>query len=326
MSMSRPSCLAAVALAALSACSRGETEAKRRLFSRDDAASHREVRFDFERPAVALAFDAEEVARRIGSFDWTGAVEWTVAREGDDARRVRSVERHRIRQSSGGDFEAAAEIDPGLGPGSESGKEIVLAGGRTYAREKYAPWRERPTDRGRDARRFRDESFGAAGSLARLYGASVALSPAGEATVLGRSARRFKVALSPGAAPAPAAARPEGAPPPDEETKRRLKFLEGRVPTSLDGELLLDATTGAPLRVRLAGAFTVQGEPGVRSTVELLAQVKALGEVAIAAPKNPLPDERKPAGVAAALEAAGLRKRGEEGKAGPAEPSDEPTE
>lgn len=326
MPMSRPSCLAAAVLAALCACSRGETEAKRRLFSRDDAGSRKEARFDFERPAAALAFDAEEVARRLGSFDWTAAVEWTVAREGDDARRVRSVERHRIRQSAGGDFEASAEIDPGLGPGSDAGKEIVLAGGRTYAREKYAPWRERPTDHGRDARRFRDESFGGAGSLARLYGASLSLSPAGEATALGRAARRFKVSLSPGAALAPVSGRPADAPPPDEETKRRMQFLDRRVPAALDGELILDAATGAPLRVRLAGAFTVQGEPGVRSTVELLAQVKALGEVAIAIPKNPLADERKPAGVAAALEAAGLRKRGEEGKAAPAEPADEPTE
>jgi hypothetical protein len=322
----RPAALALLALAVLLACSRGESEAKRRLFSRDDSASRKEEPFDFEKPSAALALSPDDVARRLGSFEWTAAVEWTVSREGDDARRVRSLERHRIRQSANGEFEAVADIDPGLGPGSEAGKEIVFAGERTYARAKHAAFRERPTDRGRDARRFRDESFFVAASVARLCG-ELSLTPAGEATALGRRARRYRIALAPGAAPAPPAARPAGLPPPDDDTKRRARFVEGRLPAAADGELLLDAATGAPLRMRLAAAFTVKDEPGVRATVDLLAQVRALGgEVAaIVAPKA-LPDERKPAGVAAALDAAGLRKRGEEGKAGREEPADEPAE
>jgi hypothetical protein len=325
--MPRIAALAALAAALLSACSRGESEAKRRLFSRDDAGSRREARFDFEQPATALAFDADEVARRLGSFEWTAAVEWTVSREGDDAQRVRSVERHRIRQAASGEFEAAADADPGLGPGSESGKELVFAGGRTFARAKHAPFRERPTDHGRDARRFRDESFGAAASVARLFGPAMALSPAGDATALGRPAKRFKVSLASGAAPVPATARPAGAPPPDDETKRRLQFLDGRVPVALEGELLLDAATGAPLRIRLAGAFGVKDQPAVRATVDLLAQVKTLGAsvAAVSPPKTALPDERKPAGVAAALEAAGLRKRGEDAKKEAEEPAEDDT-
>jgi hypothetical protein len=74
--------------------------------------------------------------------------------------------------------------------------------------------------------------------------------------------------------------------------------------------------------VKLTATFTVEGDPTARASVEVLAQVKALGaEVAsIVAPKNALPDERKAAGVANALEAAGLKKRGEEkGKAEPEE-------
>ncbi|HET7824134.1 MAG TPA: hypothetical protein VFK90_02330 [Anaeromyxobacter sp.] len=329
--MPRPAHATAAALAAvavLASCSGGDSDAKRRLFSRDDAASRKEAPFDFERPGAALSFGADDVARRLGSFEWTAAVEWTVAREGDDARRVRSAERHRLKQSAGGDFETSAEVDPGLGPGSETGKEIVFTGGHTYARAKYAPFRERPTDRGRDARRFRDESFDLAASVVRLYGGTLTFTPAGDAAVLGRTARRFRIGLASGATPTAPPPRPAGAPAPDDDTRRRSRFLEGRVPAAADGELLLDAATGAPLRVRLAGAFTVKDEPAVRASVELLAQVKSLGgEVAaVAAPKNPLPDERKPAGVAAALDAAGLRKRGEEGKAGSEEPADEPNE
>lgn len=318
----------ALAAALLSACSRNDSEAKRRLFSREEAASREDGAFDFEHPVNALFLGADDVARHLGSFEWTAAVEWTMSRQGDDAQRVHAMEHHRIRQSATGEFEVLADIDPGLGPGSETGKEIVFADGSTYAREKYAPFRERPADRGRDARRFRDESFGVAAAVARLYGDALSVTPAGEATVLGRRARRYKLALVPGVAPPAAAPRPPGLPPPDEDTRRRFRFLDGRVPASADGELLLDAASGAPLKVRLAGAFTVKDEPGVRASVQVLAQVRALGgEVAaIEPPKGALPDERKPAGVAAALDAAGLRKRGEEGKAGPAEPADEPAE
>jgi hypothetical protein len=330
--MPRPTLLATAvglaAAAALASCSRGDSDAKRRLFSRDDASSRKEAPFDFDRPAAALALPADDVARRLGSFEWTAAVEWTVTREGEDARRVHSAERHRLRQAATGEFEAAADLDPGLGPGSEAGKEIVFTGGRTYARAKHAAFRERPTDHGRDARRFRDESFDLAASIVRLYGGTLTFTPAGEVTVLGRTARRFRIALASGVTPTAPAPRPAGAPAPDDDTKRRARFLEGRVPATADGELLLDAATGAPLRVRLAGAFTVKDEPAVRASLELLAQVKSLGgEVAaVAVPKGALPDERKPEGVAAALDAAGLRKRGEEGKAGAEEPADEPNE
>ncbi len=313
-----------IAALVASACSREAGEdTMRRLSARDAASAAEPAPFDFARPLSALALDPDDVARRLGSFEWTAGVEWTFSTQGEDARRVHAVERHRVRQSATGDFDASAEVDPGLGPGSDQGKDVIRAGGMTYARAKYAPWRERPTDRGRDARLFRDGSFSVAAELVRLCGA-VTAAPAGEATVLGRSARRFKLSLD-RAAPVPAATppRPAGAPAPDDDTKRRVAFLEGRVPTSLDGELLLDET-GAPLRVRIAAGFAVKNDPRVRATVELSAQVKGLGgEVAaILPPKTPLPDERKPAGVAAALDAAGLRKKAEEQPAR-AEPGDD---
>lgn len=326
--MLRTAALALAVATFLSGCSRNESEAKRRLYSRDEAGARAAGAFDFEHPLAALALGTEDVARGLGSFEWAAAVDWTVSREGEDARRVRAVERHRIRQSATGDFDVVADVDPGLGPGSQTGKELVFAGGRTYARMRPSPFRERPTDHGRDARRFRDESFAVAASLARLYGDALSATPAGETTVLGRRARRYQLALASGVPAPPPAPRPAGLPPPDEDTRRRLRFLEGRIPASARGELLLDAATGAPLVVRLAGAFTVKDEPTVQASVELLAQVRALGgEVAaILPPKGALPDERKPGGVAAALDAAGLRKRGEEGKAGGAEPADEPGE
>jgi len=340
----------ALALAALlAACSGGSREGKERLKAQGEAERAAKAAFDFSRPREALAFSADDVAARLGSFEWSAAIDWTVAREGTaepapppppappavegkpapfvppppPPPRVHALERHRIRQSATGEFHVEADLDPGLGPGSDTGKEVVFVGGMSYARARYAPFRERPTDRGRDARRFRDDSFRAADALAALYGEALAIEPAGEATVLGRTARRYRLALAPGAAPG-TQPRVLSTGTPDPATAARFAFLDDRVPESVEGELVLDAETGAPLRVRLAGAFRVKDAPGVRATVELLAQVTSLGgkAVAIAAPSSPLPDVRKPPGVAGALEAAGLKEKSD-AEAGASEPADD---
>jgi hypothetical protein len=69
----------------------------------------------------------------------------------------------------------------------------------------------------------------------------------------------------------------------------------------------------------------VKEDPRLRVQVEVTAEVRALGGqvAAVAPPKGALPDARKPAGVAAALEAAGLKAREQKGD-GAAEPGDEP--
>ncbi len=311
MSRPRARSLAAVAglvLAVAGCSSRKDERAKEEVFS-SAAAARAKRPFDFGHPVEALRTGADEAAAREGSFAWEARVSWTVARPGTPP--LRAEERHLLRQLATGEFEVSADVDPGAGPGSETGKQIVYARGMTYARGRWAPFRERPTDRGRDARRYRDESFRLAGDLADLYGPALAASPAGESTWLGRRARRFRLSLS-GAAPR------EAPPPPDlpdggydADTRRRVDFLEGRVPAALEGELLLDADTGVPLSVTMRGAFSERADPQLRAQVELAAEVKAIGGdvAAVLPPKGALTDERKPKGVARALEAAGLRKR-----------------
>jgi hypothetical protein len=321
----RPALLVAVAIGA--GCSRGGGDSRSRLAVGEERPAPGEA-LDLEHPETALGLSAEEVARRIGSFEWTGAVEWTAARAGADAERVRVTEEHGLRQLATGDFEVRAEVDPGLGPGSARGKQVIFAHGQTFARAQPAPFRARPTDRGRDARRFREDSFGLARSLLALCGPALRLEPGGTDQALGREARRYRFSLSPAAATEPPLAQPAGVPaPPDPDTRRRRAFLAGRVPVSAEGELLLDAVTGVPLRVRLSAAFTTRAQGDVRTTVELSAQLTAFGAAvaSIAAPEGALPDERKPAGPSTALEAAGLKRRGEEARdAG--EPSEEPAE
>ncbi len=320
----------AAALAIVLACTRSDgAGAHGRLFAGGAGSEPRPApaAFDWSRPPAALDMSADEVALRLGSFEWTAAIDWTMERQGDDPQRVHAAERHGVRQLATGEIAVESEIDPGLGKGSETGREIVYAAGMTYGRAIPAKFRARPTDHGRDARRYRDETFRVARSVAGLFGARFAWSQAEETTFLDRPARRFGLFLASDGALPPWPPRPAGFPEPDPDTKQRLLFLDGRVPLSLDGEMILDAATGAPLRVRISGALAVAADPKVRATVDLLAQVKGLGGAvaAVSPPKEALPDERKAAGVAKALEAAGLKKAGE-GKSEreePAEDSDE---
>jgi hypothetical protein len=325
----RSTCLLAAALAAIlgTGCSRGpDAEGRRRLFSRDGETPSAEhgAPGEGERPEAAIALGADEVAARIGSFDLSAAVDWTVTARGEDARRVHVAERHRVRQLATGEFEVISEIDPGRGPGGVSGKHVVFAGGMTWARGAFAPFRERPTDRGRDARRFRDESFGLAAEVARLAGAALVLEPAGDGALIGRRAARWRASLDADRFAPPAPARPAAAGAPDEDTARRLAFLDGHVPRALDGEILVDAETGVPLRVKLTATFAVRDRPNVKVELQLLAQLKAVGGAVgeVRPPRDPLPDSRKPPGVAAALEAAGLKTRAEAAEK-KAEPEDD---
>jgi hypothetical protein len=316
----------ALGLAAQAACSRSapETAAVPATWAGAPGGSV-PAEPDWEHPATLLALDADEAARRLGSFEWAGTASFTVTSQADSASRVQVAERHRVRQASSGEFEADAEIDEGRGPGGEAGKHVVFMGGLTYARGQFAPWRERPTDHGRDARRFRDESFTMAGDLARLLGPALVLAPAGQVQLLGRTARRFTVALAREvpAAPTGSDSREFAIGGADEETRRHLAFLDGRIPVAASGEVLLDDRTGVALRARISGAFSLQDDPRVRVQVEVAGEVKGLGQkvAAVVAPKSALKDSRKPPGVALALERAGFKSRE---KAAAAEPADEP--
>ena len=320
-------CALALALAA-GGCSRGaDAKEKRRIFSRDEPPPPGLVYLQLTQqpPEKLLAMPAEEIARRLGSFEWTASVDWTVARKGNDARRIHASEKHRVRQLATGEFEADAQIDGGRGPGGVSGRHVVWTGGMTYARGEFAPWRERPTDRGRDARRFRDESLGLATEVLRLLGPALVLAPAGDGAILGRRADGFSIYLDRTKLTPPAPSRPASAGAPDDDTARRLAFLDGHEPQALDGEMLLDAETGVPLMVNLKATFGLRGEPQTRVELSLAQQVRAVGGAVstVKAPKDPLPDSRKPPGVAAALEAAGLKTRAQAAEDEKAEPEDE---
>jgi hypothetical protein len=308
---------------ACGACAEPEDRAARERLSVPGEEAAAPGPFDWSKPREALALGSDDAARRLGSYEWSATVRWTVHR-GDSA--VHAIEQHVIRQAENGDFEVSLSIDPGLGKGEETGRYIIYSGRMTYARGRYAPWRERPTDRGRDARRFREESFGMLAEVANLVGPGLELVPREEASQSGRSAKRFSLRLAEGAkraVPGAAPQYPNGGP--DEDTKRRLAFLEGGVPVKAEGDLVADAQTGIPLGTRLKAIFQVEGKPDTRVELDLSAQVKSVSGIgSIEPPKTPLLDERKARGVARALETAGLKRRdgGTQTKEA-AEPADE---
>ena len=313
-------------LLAAAGCSGGDDEeGRRRIFSREpsDTRAQPATRAP-SGPADAVALGADEVAARLGSFDWTASVDWTVSKSGGETAPVAATERHRLRQLASGEFEVSSQVDPGRGPGGVTGKHVIHAGGMTYARGEFAPWRERPTDRGRDARRFREESFLLAAEVLRLVGPALVITPDGDGALLGRRAARHALSLDPAKRAPPAPSRPASAGAPDDDTARRLAFLDGHEPRALSGELLLDAETGVPLRVKLAATFGVRDQPAVKVEVQLASQLRAVGGAVgeVKPPRDPLPDARKPPGVAAALEAAGLKTRAAEAEK-KAEPEDE---
>jgi hypothetical protein len=307
---------------ACSAC-RGGDERRVPVAQRPGAAAA----FDWTQPRSALALDAAEAARRLGSFEWTAEVEWR-AHRGEGTRASSATERHRLVQTSDGPFEVESTIDDGRSEGSETGRHVVYVNGTTYARGRWAPFRERPTDRGEDAARFRDESFRLAGDLATLGGPALSLVERGRMTVAGRPGRRFEVTLD-------RSARDDVERPPeptgrstDVETRMRVELLEGAVARAAGGEIILDEATGVPLRSRLEVTLGVASDPELRVEVRLDARVAVVGSAvaAVRAPEKALPDERKPRGVAKALEAAGLKQAGKAAPPGTGErgePSDE---
>lgn len=312
----------------VAACSRGTAEKEPRTTPASQLSAGLGGRSSEDTSlGTALSLGADEVANRLGSFEWTGEVEWTVSSSAPDAHPIHLKEHHRVREISTGEFEVDAQTDPGTGTGSTLGKHVLYAGGMTYARGEYAPFRERPTDHGRDARRFRDESFTVASDVARLTGDALIATPAGEGTVLGRRANRLKLSLDASKFRPPPSVRPDSAAAPDDDTIRRLAFLDGHVPRRLDGEVFLDADTGVPLRTKLSATFGTTAQPTVKVELNLFAQMRTLGGAvaAVTPPPNPLPDSRKPKGVAAALESAGLKTRAQEEADKKAEPEDEDT-
>lgn len=274
-----------------------------------------------DRPSVArrvLRMGAGEATQRIGPHRHATEIqwEWTSA-----AGTLRLKEWRELRAKAGG---VAGDFLATLRNSNELGLEVVRVGGRVFARSTYGAqgagrFRERRRDRGM-AERMRDEAFGAIRDFDELFGGRVKLSAQGTVSHEGRTAWRYVAALD-----EPRVAEAAGLPPvsfakggPDATTARRLAFAADRRARALSGELLVDAETSVVLRGRLDGRLGVGGGDGGVGAAELRlvveVNVTAVGtEPEISVPKDFLPDEDKPPGIAAALSRFGIARGGADG-------------
>ncbi len=330
-----------LAVAALVSCHKAEDQAaKARIFSPEEppkfitrAAENlgaETLETSGDRIRRVWLMTAAEAAERLGPHHMASHVEfaWTKG-----AKQVSLDEDHALTFGSQGDFLAVLAL--GDKPGeTKQGMEIERLGGHVWARARFGHFRERVRDRGA-AERYRDEVYGSLAALYQLFHGRVALINDGVVdSPSGRRAVKFTVALAqegttptndPGAR-VPAPVYPKDGP--DPHLRRELD-LEGKgVPRSLEGTLLVDQETAAVLDATLRGSLDAPGDGNEKAQLEVTLDehITDIGkDPKLAPPKDALPDEGRPQGIAAALERFDLpRVSHSDGGSSEAEESEEP--
>ncbi len=314
----------ALCLALLACSDPVDKAAKARIFSPEDppqavaAASEKLPPQDVaDKPAVArrvLGMSAAEATERIGAHRYTATVTWEWSGKGEAAKNVRLKETRELLAGPGGvsgDFFAAFSNT------NHQGLEVLRVKGEVFARSTYGKdgagrFRQRRRDRGM-AERMRDEAFGAVRDFDQLFRGRLALAANGTSSFEGRTAWKYVVSLADAAGEAPnrlpAVLEPKGGA--DDTTRRRRAFYELRTPRSLQGELYVDAETSVVLKAHLDGRIGVPADAGLEAELHLVLDTRMsdLGQApSIEVPKDFLPDEDKPLGIAAALQRFGIER------------------
>lgn len=294
----------------LAACANEQDRAAReRIFSPEDpprvllaAAEPLDAGALAKDPALVdrvLSISAQEAAARIGPHrqDVQVRFRWTAG-----GRNVALSEERMVVLGKGGDFHARIDND------ERQGMEWVKVDGVSYARSRYAKFRERRRDRGA-SEHVVDEAYATLATFRDWMHGAVSLTRAGEKTVGGRRAIEYSLALgtprdSARAAHLPPVIFPEGGPDPD--TALRLAALEqGRV-QSVTGTLAVDAETAVPLEAKLKAAVVVPGDREARLELSIDLETKAHSGT-IEVPEH-IEDAPRPPGVVATLEAYGFQR------------------
>ncbi len=249
-----------------------------------------------------LHLTALEAAERLGPFKLEAQVSFDWQR---GPELVKLSEDHLVLVRPGGDYHVRVNND------RQQGMELIRAGGTTYGRSRFGRYRVRARDQGRGEEAL-DDAFGLLRTFDEMVNGRLRLSRPTAAEHLSRRAVRYEAGLG---SATPSVADP-AVPPvqyakdgPTEATALRLKFAERKEPRVVSGEVWIDEATGVPLKAELVGRISAPGEGQSEAKLALRIRfaVVAQGDsVVVVAPKSPLPDEPKPAGVAAALARFGL--------------------
>jgi hypothetical protein len=162
------------------------------------------------------------------------------------------------------------------------GMEAVLVGGELYVRPRYGKFIHRKPE-GDEVERLRALVEGVAGDYVTMLERWLSVSEAGRTEVSGRPAVRLKLTAAPTAASAPA------------EVEKGKKWRDTVQVRYIDGELTLDAKSGAPLAARLAASYSFV-RPGSSSPVAITLSYKQTSGPAapIAAPDDAVPMPKRP--------------------------------
>lgn len=321
-------CCLATALG-IAACAEPEDRAaKARIFSPEDpprvlqaAAEPIDAAALHEDPARidrVLSISAREAVARLGPHVQNAKVSFRWSRD-DGGKQVKLTENRMVALGERGDFHVRIEND------QHQGMEWVKVDGVSYARSRYARFRERRRDRG-SSEHVVDSAYETLGTFRDWTHGALKLTPAGTATVAGRRAIRYDVTLGtphpPRERPLPDAVFPKDGPDPD--TALRLAALEKGRPTSVRGSLLVDAETAVPLQAQLEAAVVVPGEQEARLELAVDLRVEGVGQKPRIAVPDHIEDAPRPPGVVAILEAYGIARKGEaEAEAQQQEPTGE---
>jgi len=253
---------------------------------------------DPEKAYRVLTMTAAEALERLGPHRYAGTASFEWSYQG---RKVKLSEKRTLALADAETYHVATESD------RDQGLEILCLGGRTFARSKYHPFRERKRDRGHSAKVLEDV-YGGLSSAESLLGHRLALTPDGAERVGGRAARRVLFGLTKDPIVAAHTTRlppiqfPAGGP--DADTQRRLDFVNLSVPRSVEGQLWVDDLTGVPLKADLSAIVSAPGEQSdeAKLAVRVAFALEAIGDKpALEEPKTFLPDDNRPNGIAAAL-------------------------
>lgn len=313
-----------VALCVVSACKDPvDQAAKQRIFSAEDppqavaAASQKlppeEAAENFVISRRILEMGAAEATERIGPHTYNATVSWEWSGNG---KNVRLKEARELLSGPGG---VSGDFIARMSNTNDQGIEVLRVGGKVYARSTYGrdgagKFRQRLRDRGM-AERVREEASGALRDFDQLFNGRLKLTAQGTSTLEGRTAWKYVVSLG-----EPSKEVEQKLPPllkpksgkVDATTALRQKFYDAREPRSLQGEVYVDADTSVVIKSRLDGRIAVKSDDGdAELHLVVDSALTGIGRApAIEAPKEFLPDEDKPDGIAAALSRFGIDRKG----------------
>jgi hypothetical protein len=131
--------------------------------------------------------------------------------------------------------------DPAASAGSGSGAGSAVVSGKLYLRPRYQRWHLRAPESPDEPVSVRDQYYDAIAATWDLLAPGSELIDRGPASIAGRQGKKIEVKR---------AAQPAR---PATEPLAQRKWREGRSVDAVSGEIVLDAQTGVPLAVTLAG-------------------------------------------------------------------------